>query len=97
MAYSTAGNVLRATASGDIIPGPVRTKTMEINNPSGGAVTVTLTKATPAGASNAAAVLFSDEIPAGTGKNYVVNFKVGLYGIFVTMSGAGATVFLYSK
>lgn len=92
MSVLTAANMVSASADGDVIPGTVRTEHMEINNTSGGAITVTLTK------NNAGAVvLFKDEIPAASGKNYNLKLRVPKVGILVNMSGAGATVYLYSK
>lgn len=93
MAYSTVANVKKATANADLIPGPHQYQSVKVVNGANAGTTVTLRKTNVSGAiiwqsgSMAANAVASD--PS-------LEIHLAAIDIYVEMSAAGATVFLYS-
>lgn len=92
MAYSTVANVKKASADNDLIPGPHHYDAVKVVNGANAGNVVILRKGTSSGAiiwqsgSLAANAVEYDQLP----------IHLADVDIFVDMSQAGGTVFLYS-
>lgn len=93
MAYSTVANVKKATANADLIPGPHHYQSVKVVNGANAGNQITLRKTDAAGA-----IIWQSGSLAANAQESDPGLEVHLAAvdIYVGMSAAGATVFLYS-
>lgn len=92
MAYSTVANVKKASADNDVIPGPHHYSSVRVVNGANAGNQITLRKTDAAGA----IIWQSASLAANASETSQDEIHLAGVDIFVDMSAAGATVYLYS-
>lgn len=92
MAYSTVANVKKATANADLIPGPHHYQSVKVVNGANAGAIVTLRKTDASGA----IIWQSGSLAALAAEDNNIEIHLAQVDIYVGMSAAGATVYLYS-